>query len=409
MRIFKIRDMKYRTGPILICFLAGLILSITSATQSIADNGNIFAKGWQKMTKNNEEHQIIRLVDEKHVDEHITAVAWSPDGKSIASVGVLPTSVTIWDSASLSVRHKLHQGDRGGGEDNITFSPDSQYLASGLKTVNLWKVADGTLLKTFIAPHITPDKPQYVTIEALRFSPDGKTLVVVYSGKKQIVIAYGVADGKIVWTYEPQKIMEPEIKGGGPLLTTPVSFAPDGNRIILGTFELGSDNINKKRLTRILLLNATSGKLLNSIDDIHVMAPTALALSLDGKWVVTGTSTGDKDQTLNLKTHQVVTVDNKDPVRIWSLETGKLVKELPVQSKVQSLVFSRDGKYLFGAKNDYDNHLTLAVWNIQSGMMIQEVKNNPGPMSLAISPDGRRLAAACQNKLSIYEITASNE
>jgi hypothetical protein len=37
--------------------------------------------------------------------------------------------------------------------------------------------------------------------------------------------------------------------------------------------------------------------------------------------------------------------------------------------------------------------------------MVQEVKNNPGPMSLAVSPDGRRLAAACQNKLSVYEIT----
>ena len=36
--------------------------------------------------------------------------------------------------------------------------------------------------------------------------------------------------------------------------------------------------------------------------------------------------------------------------------------------------------------------------------MVQVMKSNPEPMSLALSPDGKRLAAACQSKLSIYEI-----
>jgi WD40 repeat protein len=44
------------------------------------------------------------------------------------------------------------------------------------------------------------------------------------------------------------------------------------------------------------------------------------------------------------------------------------------------------------------------VWDTESGKMVQEIKSSPEPMSLAISPDGKRLAAACQNKLLIYEI-----
>jgi WD40 repeat protein len=126
--------------------------------------------------------------------------------------------------------------------------------------------------------------------------------------------------------------------------------------------------------------------------------PTALALSRDGKWVATGTSTGDKYWRTDKKTNQAITFDNNDPIRIWNVETGELVKELPVHSRVWSLVFSRNGKYLFGATRD------INVWDTESGKMVQEIKSSPEPMSLAISPDGKRLAAACQNKLLIYEI-----
>ena len=153
-----------------------------------------------------------------------------------------------------------------------------------------------------------------------------------------------------------------------------------------------------KRLSRILFLDAESGDFLRSIDDIHIYHPTALALSRDGKWVATGTSTGERYQRTDKKTHQVVTFDNKDPVRIWNVETGKLVRELPVHSRVWSLAFSQNGKYLFGATRD------INVWDVEAGKMVQQIRSNPEPMSLALSPDGKRLAAACQNKLSIYEI-----
>jgi WD40 repeat protein len=219
------------------------------------------------------------------------------------------------------------------------------------------------------------------------------------------VIAYRIADGKIAWTYEPQRIIERTIMA--PLLTTPIVFTPDGKHVFLGTGEHGGPDVNLRRLSRILILDAKSGKFLRSIDGIHMDSPTALALSSDGKWVATGTSTGVKDQTTNLKTHQTVTFDNNDPVRIWNMETGKLVREFPVHSRVWSLAFSRDGKYLFGAKSDINTHLTLVVWDVESGKMVQEIRSYPGPMSLAVSPDGKRIAAACQNKLSIYEITTS--
>ena len=345
--------------------------------------------------QNDKEGNIIRLINDKSVDN--SAVDWSPDGKSIATAGD-PRQVTIWDSVSLSIRHQLNQGIKDWGGDKITFSPDSKYLASGLGTVNVWNVADGNLKATLIAPHIITPKPQYRGIESLHYSPDGRMLVVVYTGDKQIVIAYRIADGSVAWTYETQQTIKPQRTKGSPLLTTPLVFTPDGKRVIFGTGEWVGHDVNLKWRSRILLLDAESGKFLRSIDDIHMNNPTALALSHDGKWLATGTSTGERYQRTDMKTHQAVTFDNKDPVRIWNVETGNLVRELPVHSRVWSLAFSQDGKYLFGATRN------INMWDAESGNLVQEIKSNPEPMSLALSPDGKRLAAACQNKLSIYEI-----
>ncbi len=370
-------------------------LTDEQAIQALAESFSCAVAFADQPSKEYEEHKIIRRVNERSVDNSV--VDWSPDGKSIATAGDL-RHVTIWNSVSLSVRHQLNQDYNSQEVYNIAFSPDSQYLASGLGAVKVWKVADGTLQATLIAPHIKLHKPQYRGIESLRFSPDGRMLVVVYTGDKRTVIAYRIADGQVAWTYEPKLTLEPQRIKGSPLLTTPLVFTPDGKRVIFCTGEWGGYDVNLKWLSRIILLDAESGEFLRSIDDIHMYHPTALALSRDGKWVATGTSTGDKYWRTDKKTNQAITFDNNDPIRIWNVETGELVKELPVHSRVWSLVFSGNGKYLFGATRD------INVWDTESGKMVQEIKSSPEPMSLAISPDGKRLAAACQNKLSIYEI-----
>lgn len=379
--------------------LAGLMLSNPLATRAASEGGRVVLdKGKQEMTTNREEQQVLKLIEEKPVSQAISAVAWSPDGNYVVASGSSTLHVIVWDARSLSVVRVLDQGFGGDGGSNVAFSPNGRFLASGLSTVNLWDPVSGKLLKTLVAPHVTPGIPQEIGVRSLTFSPDGHILVVAYDGRKRIAIAYRVDDGKILWTFEPQRVI------GIVRMTTPVAFSPDGKQIILGTGERGSEDVNLKQLSRVLFLNAESGALIRSIDEIHVQDPTTLAISSDGRWVATGTSTGDKRQTRNQKANQVVTVDNQDPVRIWNMETGKLFRELPVNSWVWSLAFSRDGKTLYGAKSDIQSHMTLAVWDIESGRMIQEIRSNPGPMSLAASPDGKRLAAACQSKLAIYEI-----
>ncbi|PKN64854.1 MAG: hypothetical protein CVU52_11325, partial [Deltaproteobacteria bacterium HGW-Deltaproteobacteria-10] len=352
----------------------------------VTGTDNIVLKAWYAITMNHKGPHIVHLMKEKSSKEYIRAVAWSSDGKSIATAGE-SKQITIWDASTMSIRHQLKQDWSSSAVDNITFSPDSRYVASGLRIVNVWKVTDGTLQATLVAPHVIPDMPQGIVIESLHFSPNGKILVVTYCHDKEIMIAYRTDNWQIAWSYVPQKYT---------YFQTPLVFTPDDNNVIIGVGEVGS---NLRFLPKILILNTASGKYLRSIDKIHIDKPTALAISSDGKWVATGTETGSKTNG----------IENKDPVRLWNIETGKLIKELPVKCAVKSLAFSRNGKFLFGAKCDtHMARLTLAVWDIESGELVQEVRNSYLPNSLAVSPDGKKLAAACGYKLSIYEITTGN-
>jgi WD40 repeat protein len=266
----------------------------------------------------------------------MTSVAWSPDGKLLATDGDA-LQVLVWDSRSLSVIKELSQGSRGGGRNNVAFSPNGRYLASGLKIVNVWDTATWGLRTKLVAPHVIPTSPQDVNIESLAFSPDGKLLVVAYAGIKWVVIAYQLDDDKIAWSYETKATI------GKPLLTTPIVFTPDGKSVVVGTGEQrpGVD-VDLERLSKILFLDASSGTLRNSIDGIHVDKPTALAISRDGQWIATATSTGVTDSHLNLKTHAVTRVENKDPIRVWEIATGKLMSELPVTSRVWGLTALMD-------------------------------------------------------------------
>lgn len=352
------------------------------------------------MASKSGDNVIIKLAGSKTVTPSMTAVVWSPNGKMIATAGDA-MHVLVLDSRSLTVMRELSQGGRGGGRNNIAFSPDGRYLASGLKTINIWDTTTWKPHATMVAPHVIPGTPQGIGIESLAFSPDGKLLVVAYQGMKWVVIAYQVQDGKIAWSHEPARTI------GSPLITTPIVFTPDGGSVIFGTGERGrSPEGDPLRLSKVLFLDSSSGALRKSIDEVHMDSPTALAISRDGKWIATGTSTGVTDYTGNIKTNRTTIFKNKDPIRVWDVETGKLVSELPVASRVWALAFSGDGNYLVSSRSDIRKHMTVDVWRVNPERLIQQLEAWPGALGLAVSPDGKQIAAAAGDMLSIFDFVA---
>lgn len=146
----------------------------------------------------------------------VTAVAWSPDGATIASASADAT-IRLWDAASGDLLATLD-----GHEDSLTalaWSPEGQILASASwdKTVRLWKMDDGP--QQAKAAVTLQGLEQYVT--ALAWSPDGAALVT--GGRDGSVRLWHAADGK-PWAD----------LGAHDADVRTITWSPDGVRLVTG-------------------------------------------------------------------------------------------------------------------------------------------------------------------------------
>jgi WD40 repeat protein len=106
--------------------------------------------------------------------EFVWSVAFSPDGKTLASASVLG-SVFLWDIKSGKRTATLQRFNRMGREEDVNsaysvaFSPDGNILAAGtIRGIKLWDMKSGEELVTFSSPP--------ASVWSIAFSPDGKTL-----------------------------------------------------------------------------------------------------------------------------------------------------------------------------------------------------------------------------------------
>ena len=154
---------------------------------------------------------------------HTTAIAFSPDGKALASGGWIlgnedGVNVCLWDAATGQPRRAFRLDD-GDWVNSLAFSPDGKTLAFGglHGNLHLWDVGTGKPL------HVIHEPDQ--SFEAVAFSPDGKALAS--GGKDGQICLWDVATGK-----------RSRLLGKAESTVNAIAFSPDGKLLAAGAGKL---------------------------------------------------------------------------------------------------------------------------------------------------------------------------
>ncbi len=296
------------------------------------------------------------LTYQGHSDK-VHALAWSPDGKFIASSS-LDETVHVWDANTgeriLAYRNNSLQAQA------LAWSPDGKYIASTggflSEIVQVWDAATG---------HISPAHATYSghtdRVQALAWSPDGTC--IASASDDTTVQVWNATTGRTIFTYRGHSLSVKALAGSpqAPALTGLTSHTW---RIASGSDDGTAQAWDARTGANIAICYAHRDKV-NAVS-----------------WSPGGT--------------HIASASDDMTVQVWDAAAGRKVLTYAGHSGgVTSVAWSPDGIYI--ASGGLDE--TVHVWNAITGTTTFTYRGHSDWISaLAWSPDGKRLASGSWDK-----------
>ena len=253
--------------------------------------------------------------------------------------------------------------------------------------VYVFQAGTGNILQRLQPPKITtPFAPKGVSVvESLQYSPDSQSLAVGFN--QGAIGIYDATTGKLKKTIS----ISFHLHGS-------VAYSPNGKYLAFGERKKDEEELLDHYVIQIL--DVERGGISKTLSG-HSDLITSLAFAPNGKSLASATRTGTSRGMQDRKSNQFVRKLNEDPIRIWDIETGALVKELGGHtSSVMSLAFYQGGQYLVSGGHDK----TIKIWDVARGELVTTVTGHSGLIeSVAVSQDGRRLVSGGTEYVKIWE------
>lgn len=270
----------------------------------------------------------------------VYALAWSPDGRRIASGG-LDRMVQVRETMTgvSSLIYRAHASSISA----LAWAPDGHSIASASldKTIQVWNALNGERLSTY-------DEHSGM-IYALAWSPDGKYIASTSGGgTNNSVQVWGAITGQTIFSSHDASYW-----------SRALAWSPDGKCLAVGFWR----EVQLWNLTRKVKIATYRG---------HNNWIRALAWSPDGKHIASACE------------------DNT--VQVWDTTKERpLVTQRGHSEWVGSVVWSPDSKHIASASKDN----VIYVWNATTGAVLLTKRGSGASVqALLWLPDGKHIVSA---------------
>ena len=337
----------------------------------------------------------LKRLAELHDNMAVTSVAWSADGRFIATSSAQDNRIHIWDVAARRIAHEFKSSSSAIPMHELSWSPDSKWLVACDGLDNRVLVINTTM---WDPPRVLNNDPGGCELTA--FSGDSSQLAI--GGR--IITTYSTSDWRVLTKVD----LRANQWSRGKLINA-LTYIPRTHNILLGGAEIAPVEYNTARATDREYVGYVwmfapgdtrpSGRFQAYFpsDSSQSGVVTQLAANPNGREIATGTNTGTGH------TNYLVS----DSVHILSLNDGAIVAS-PLDGKGYSeqsgLAYTPDGHFLIVGHGSVRVDHIVQVLETETYKVVGTARVTDTIYDVAVDPTSRLFAVSAGGAVTIWEL-----